>query len=77
MSYILETPEQIEAFGHIQIKQRLKLESLGMKGHGASARSQAIGILNRNGYLLLPNANIKLVVAKYQEFLEAKYLSQK
>mgnify|MGYP003450041415 FL=1 len=38
--FSLTTPDQINAFALLSLKGRLKLESLGMKGRGASALSQ-------------------------------------
>ena len=38
--FSLTTPDQINAFALLSLKGRLKLESLGMKGRGASDLSQ-------------------------------------
>lgn len=42
--FVLTSPDQINAFALLSLRGRLRLESIGMKGRGASALSQAKSI---------------------------------
>mgnify|MGYP003488604181 FL=1 len=55
--FSLTTPDQINAFALLSLKGRLKLESLGMKGRGASALSQVkriTGLKAKTAEAMLP-----------------------
>mgnify|MGYP006383520271 FL=1 len=55
--FSLTTPDQINAFALLSLKGRLKLESRGMKGRGASALSQVkriTGLKAKTAEAMLP-----------------------
>jgi len=74
---ICDTPESIQAFGILACRSALKLEKLGMKRRGTSARKQAIAILNNNGENLSYSTRIDTVITKFNAFIEANILPTK
>ena len=59
---VLDTPQQIEAFGLLQLRSRLKLEILGMTCHGKTAYSTVKSMFGFKG------SKVK-VLAQFEEIL--------
>jgi len=66
---VLDTPQQIEAFGLLQLRSRLKLEILGMTCHGKTAYSTIKSMIGLKG------SKVK-VLAQFEEILKDNNLIQ-